>query len=241
MSEGGYAHRPVAQATPSSTSSRAPAPKPKPAPQPAADPQGFAKLAGKKLRKSEAPRVIQLPPPIAQGLQSSWNRSLNPTAVEQGGNVVRNQDKSYTWRQGKPGTKEAFAPDSEDVGKGQTLIGAGHTHPYDDGTTATFSGDDLSSLVTGVERLEVLQSGKHVFVVARTAEFDALVDAAYDHDPQSGEAELMKRIEAAYTKVYSKATKATQAQYAELATIQVCREFKLVYYRGQGSTLGRVE
>lgn len=239
MSEGGYAHRPVAQATPTSTSSRAPAPKPKPAPQPSADPKGFEKLAGKKLRKSEAPRVIQLPPPIAQGLQSSWNQSQQPIR-EQGGNIVHNKDNTYGWRQGKPGNEGGFAPDADDVGPGQRLVGAGHTHPYQDRKIASFSGPDLSSLVTGDERLEVMQSGKMLFVVARTAEFDSLVDAAYDNDPQHGEMDLMNRIEKAWDKAHD-AARGTFEQQAEAATVQVCREFKLVYYRGQGSTLGRVE
>lgn len=235
MSDGAYAHRPM-----TATKSVPPRVAEAPSNRPKADPHGFAKLTGKKLRKADAPRVIQLPPPIAQGLQSSWNRSQQ-SGKENGGNIVRTRDNSYGWRQGQEGTEGGFAADPDDVGKDQTLVGAGHTHPYTDRETMSFSADDLSSLVSGDERLEVMQSEKTVFIVARTAEFDALVDAAYDKDLEPGLTDLKARIEASYNVIYSQATKATMERFAELATVQVCKEFKLAYYRGAGSTLARVE
>lgn len=206
-----------------------------------ADPRGFAKLAGTGLKKSSAPRVIELPPPIAKGMQSSWDNSRpNGAPTEQGGNIVRNPNNSFAWRQGKPGNSTTFIPDEDDVGSDQQLVGAGHTHPTDSGATnVSFSGEDISSLVNGDERLEVLQSGKTVFIVARTAEFDGLIEAAKKH-PTDNEDKLMARIESSYRSVFDN-HKGTYEQRAEAATVHVCKEFKLVYYRGEGSTLSRVE
>jgi hypothetical protein len=208
-----------------------------------ADPKGFEKLAGKKMNKANAPRVIQLPPAVAQGAQSSWDRSFpDGKAKEQGGNIVRNADRSYGWRAGGRSKNDTFVSDPDDIGRGQRLVGAGHTHPYESGATdVSFSGEDISSLVTGDERLEVLQSGRTVFVVARTAEFDALVEAAFDEDPIHGEQKLQARIETSYDRVRKQTAKRSLQEQAELATTQVCREFKLVYYRGEGSKLARVE
>lgn len=206
-----------------------------------ADPKGFAKLTGTGVKKASAPRVIELPPPIAKGMQSSWDNSRpNGTPKEQGGNIVRNVNNSFSWRQGRPGNSTTFVPDEDDVGSDQRLVGAGHTHPTDSGATnISFSGEDISSLVNGDERLEVLQSGKTVFIVARTSEFDDLIKAAKKH-PTDNEDKLMARIESSYKSVFDN-HKGTYEQRAEAATVHVCKEFKLVYYRGEGSTLSRVE
>lgn len=203
-----------------------------------ANSSGFDRLARTKVKKADAPRVIRLPDPVTKGLQESWDRSHpKGSAQEQGGNIVRNKDGSYDWRQGKPGGEGVYLPDEDDVGKGQKLVGAGHTHPYANGTeNVSFSGEDISSLVNGDERLEVVQSGKMLFMVVRTAEFDAMVDATDD----DGARDLMERIEKCWNRVFE-STKGTMPERAQAATVRTCREFKLAYYRGTGATLDRVE
>jgi hypothetical protein len=201
----------------------------------------FEKLLGKNLKEGEAPADITLPDGLTKGMQSAWEQSLpGGKSQEQGGNLVRNKDGSYEFRAGKAGTSGSFTPDYGDVGKDQTLAGVGHTHPYDKDeggyTDVSFSGGDLSSIVYETQPLNIVQSGETLFVVARTTEFEALLKGL----DIEGKKKLVGEIEKTWNDVY-KTTKGTIPERAEAATQAACKKYHLVYYRGKGSHLSKVD
>src|SRR5882672_8241395 len=121
VASGGPAGRPTAKVTPGAVS-RAVIQRDK----------DFDKITGGHLAEGDAPDKIGLPKELTEGMQSAWDDSFpGGKSQEQGGNLVREKDGSYAWRKGKPGTSGMFTPDYGDVGKDQTLVGVGHTHPYD--------------------------------------------------------------------------------------------------------------
>jgi hypothetical protein len=135
-----------------------------------------------------------------------------------------------------------FMPNYGDVGKDQTLVGIGHTHPYDKSegghTDVSFSGGDISSIVyeKKIQPLNIVQSGEAVFVLARTAEFEELLKGL-DAD---GRRELAQKIEKTWSDVYT-STKGKIPARAEAATRATCKAFHLVYYRGKNGSLTKVD
>ncbi len=205
--------------------------------------KNFDKITSGHLNEADAPDAIALPKELSEGMQSAWDGSLpEGKSQEQGGNLVRNKDGSYGWRKGKAGKSGMFKPDYGDVGKDQTLVGVGHTHPYDKSegghTNVSFSGGDISSIVyeKQTQPLNIVQSGETVFVLARTEEFEKLLvglDAA-------GKRKLEQKIEKTWNDVYT-TFKGKIPERAEAATRATCKAFHLVYYRGKGGSLTKVD
>lgn len=202
---------------------------------------GFEQIIGQNLQEGKAPDQITLPKALTDGMQAGWDKSLPlGQAREQGGNLVRNKDGSFAYRHGKSVSGDFFSPDYSDVGKDQSLVGVGHTHPYsqDEGgfTDVSFSGGDLSSIVYETQPLNIVQSGETLFIVARTVEFEKLLEGKDREEKKK----LAAQIEAVWDKVYQ-GTKGKIPERAEAATRATCHAFHLVYYRGKGSTLARVD
>jgi hypothetical protein len=198
---------------------------------------GFEKVTQHGLHAADAPSTIALPQAAQQGLQGEWDASAaEHHKKEHGGNLVRNKDGSYAWRTTHgPANAGVFIPDEDDVGKGQKLVGFGHTHGYESGNEdVSFSDADISSIVDESQPINLLQSGKTQFLIARTAEFEAMIKDLDDDQL----ADLRAKIEKCWQNNYN--TKGTIQERAERATEVTCRAFKLAYYRGQGGTLKRV-
>lgn len=203
----------------------------------------FDKITAGHLAEADAPDKIGLPKELTEGMQSAWDDSFpGGKSQEQGGNLVREKDGSYGWRKGKPGTSGMFTPDYGDVGKDQTLVGVGHTHPYDKSegghTNVSFSGGDISSIVyeKQTQPLNIVQSGETQFVLSRTEEFEKLL-VGLDAD---GKKKLADKIEKTWNDVYTSAPGKIPAR-AEAATRATCKAFHLVYYRGKGGSLTKVD
>lgn len=81
------------------------------------------------------------------------------------------------WRAGKPVGEDMFVTDPDDHERDQRVIGTVHTHGYADGTeNVSFSGEDIAGLVDESHNLDLMQSGKTRYMVARTAEFEKHVN-----------------------------------------------------------------
>jgi hypothetical protein len=118
----------------------------------------FERVAHGDVKQADAPSRIALPRDAVDGLEQAWSDSSagTPDAREHGGNLVRDKYNRYSWRPTKPGKDDAFAADEDDVGKGQSLVGYGHSHPYQDGETdVSFSGDDITGLVSGTTSVDL--------------------------------------------------------------------------------------
>ena len=202
---------------------------------------GFAKLISPELPEKEAPRRIGLPLALTQGLQAAWQRSYpGGQPVEQGGNLVQNQDGSFAFRPGKAGTAGDYTPDILDVGKGQRLVGVGHTHGYEkehgSPTNVSLSGEDLAHLLFNGQPFVAVQSNESRFIVARTAELNKKLDSLNYEQVQ----ELSQRVQATWNSVFDLG-KGSVAERADAATQATCSAFHMVYYRGKGSILKRVD
>ena len=204
----------------------------------------FDRLADGNIKAGDAPSEIVLRMAAQKGLQHEWDASRGGTrgAQEHGGNRVREHDgkAGYAWRSGTPGNNSTYAPDYDDVGAGQKLVGVGHTHPYESGKeNVSFSGEDISSIVDESQPINLLQSGSTQFVIARTAEFEARLKGK--NDAQLGK--LKKSIESAWYAAFgSDGSQLADGKYqerVELAVRTTCAQFDLAYYRGHAGTLER--
>lgn len=204
----------------------------------------FDRIADGNIKAGDAPSEIVLPMAAQKGLQHEWDASKGGTqgAQEHGGNLVREHDgkAGYAWRSGKPGNNSTYAPDYDDVGTGQKLVGVGHTHPYENGKeNVSFSGEDISSIVDESQPINLLQSGSTQFVIARTAEFEARLKGK--NDEQLGK--LKKSIESAWYAAFgSDGSQLADGKYqerVEQAVRTTCAQFDLAYYRGHAGTLER--
>lgn len=203
-------------------------------------PSTFDQIVSDDLAMEEAPEQVELPPTLVEGMQEGWEGSLpNGQAQEQGGILVRNQDGSYEWKAGDPGNSGSFSINFDDVKEGEALVGTGHTHPYseDEGghTDVTFSGGDLANLVWQDVRMKIVQSGDAQFVVTKTTEWDARVEAL----DEAGREDLQDDIRELWNDTFSAAT-GTFQERCEAAVRAVCSTYDLVYYRGSGGTVDRV-
>lgn len=214
--------------------------RPAPAAKQAPDP-GFTKLITPGLHEKDAPRRIALPAALTRGLQAAWERSYPAgQPIEQGGNLVQNQDGSFAFRHGKPGTDENYNYDLNDIDDGQRLLGVGHTHPYkkelDGPTDLSFSGEDLAQVLFVASPLVIAQSNRSRFIVARSAELEEQIySVSYDQLQ-----ELARRIRSTWQSVFD-SSKGSVGERADAATQITCRAFHMIYYRGKGSTLKRVD
>lgn len=197
--------------------------------------------AGNDSVCSPADQLV-LPPVLVDGMQGAWDDSILPNgdAQEQGGLIVRNPDGSYEFKRGGAGNTGSFPPNYQDKDADETLVGIGHTHPYsqDEGgyTGVTFSGGDLGAFATDGDRLQVVQSGDVTMVVTVTQEFDAIL-AGLD---QAGKQALNTEINDFWDNEYQSAS-GNLKQRAEIATRKTCDKYHLLYYRGSGDTVNRVD
>jgi len=203
--------------------------------------EGFEKIIVEDVEITKAPGKIELPKELIKGMLQSWKKSLpKGKSLEQGGILVRKKDGLYEWKPGKPGTSGAFTPNYGDVEADEKLVAVGHTHPYSKSegghTGVSFSGGDLASIVYEKNPLNIVRSGKKVFVLARTAKFNKLVKGLGDR----GKKNLHDKIEALWDKVFSAHT-GNVKQAAHAATKAVCKKYHLVYYIGKGATLKKVD
>ncbi|MBL0219586.1 MAG: hypothetical protein IPQ07_37685 [Myxococcales bacterium] len=205
----------------------------------------FDRLAGGNVHFDKAPDEITLPQAAQKGLQQEWDASKQgtPGAQEHGGNLVRNHDgkSNYAWRSGKPGNDQMYSPDYDDVGKGQKLVGVGHTHPYKNGKeNVSFSGEDISSVVDESQPINLLQSGKTQYVIARTAEFEASLKKLDDDAKERLKHSIEGTWYAAFGPDGAALPDGAYQQRVERAVRVTCATFDLAYYSGQGGTLKHV-
>jgi len=204
---------------------------------------GWDQLATATPDERATPEHIRLPPNIVQALETAWQDSLKTKKeTEQGGNLVHRYRGGYEVRRKPNDNPGEFDQDDKDVGLGQTLVGQVHTHPYREERDkvpeqfASFSDGDFDSLMRSDAHLSLLRSGPYTFMVAKTKQFEAMVDRL-----DNQEAKLFE-LAHQMTTVYDKAVDATKSSFSEkieAGVMAVCEQFHLVYYEGQGGELSR--
>jgi len=210
-------------------------------------PRGMAaawdQLAVATADERSTPAYVRLPANIVNELDRAWQDSLaGKEEREQGGNLVRNMGGSYEIRRGANEDKHMFDQDDNDVGWTQKLVAQVHTHPYRDEKEqvpeqfATFSEGDFDSLMRSDAHMSVLRSGPYTFMLSKTKQFQAMVDAT--NNDENKLSALAQRMTDVYDKAFD-ATKGSFSEKTEAGVLAVCQRFHLVYYSGQGSDLSR--
>jgi WXG100 family type VII secretion target len=131
----------------------------------------------------DAPSSITMPDELNKGAKGAWKDSFpGGKEQEQGGILVRTKDGELKFIRGDPGTGGTWDVNYDDIGDGE-LVGTVHTHPYDSGhTDVPFSKGDIEFFFNSdlkaknMEEMMVVQSGDGQFMLARTAEFNKLVE-----------------------------------------------------------------
>ncbi len=201
--------------------------------------KAFASLVD--VKADEAPDRITLPDVLVDGMQDAWDDSLpGGRSQEQGGILVVDEKGHYVWKRGDVGESGSWSPNYEDVEDGETLVAVGHTHPYDASeggyTDVPFSGQDLARLLVVEENIAVVQSGDTVFVAAMTAEFQDRVEGMSDEERW----DLFYEMKDAYDEAYADA-RGSFPDRVSAAVDAVADKYGLVWYRGSGKTLTRVD
>lgn len=194
-----------------------------------------------------APSEIRLPASVVSAIERAWQDSLaqNPEH-EEGGNLVQTYGGDYKVRRAKGYKDDEFEPDPMDLGWSETMVGSVHTHPYRDEHAkdpkkmpteyGTVSAPDLDSIVNRDGPLFVVRSGPFTYVIAKSKQFNKLVE---QHDNAGTLSELVAEMEQLSNRIFE-ATKGNMSDRLEQAIIAVCQAYHLVYYEGKGSDLKRV-
>jgi len=201
---------------------------------------GFDQIAAGVGREQAAPSHVRLPKSLVAELDRLWHDTVRKDK-EHGGNVVRDGG-SYDFRQthDEDDNADTYHPDTDNL-DGDRHVAIVHTHPTDTRSPdyVGFSDVDLAALVDESQPLNILRSGTQTYMVARTKEFEALIDK--NNDP-----EQLSELRMAIHKTYNAAYQAAKAEdigepgRVEAGVIAVCRKFHLIYYWGQGQDLHRV-
>ena len=207
-------------------------------------PKTFDDLATGDVTAKNAPDKITLPKEMEEGMNKAWEGSMpGGKSQEQGGILVKDSDGNYKWKAGKSlpldkGGSGSFSVNRGDVGKGETLVGSGHTHPYDESegghTDVSFSGTDLANLIYNPENMKMVKSGEGEFVAAKTKEF---TDKVKDLD-EKGKKKMYSDMKSKYDETF-KNTKGTFEEKNAAAAKAVSDEYGLAYYEGSGGELSR--
>lgn len=227
----------------------------------------WSQMARGSFGEKYLPDEVQLPAAVAQGIDELYEASLKSGHYERGGNIVREYDGDYSVRPGgtnsddvekkqqaeakkkgkeKPITpdKNSWEPDRDDVGWTENFVGHVHTHAYPEpGVTGTFSGPDISGLVTSDEKVSMLKTGADTEMLTSSKEFEARLEALESDDfDEQHEATMALQLEMnqCWERVF-KATKGTHRERTEMATKALAKKYQLGYYSGQGRNLHRVK
>ncbi len=187
---------------------------------------------------------VRIPPELKKGLDSAWKDSFpGGKSQEQAGVLVKKADGSLEWKRVVHGTSGSltggtFTIDySKLVGSGETLVAAAHTHPYDASEggheNVSFSGADFARLTVVPDPQHYVKAGDSVFMIQRTAAFDAQV-------AKDGAGKVAGDINSLWNSTFS-GTSGTIQEKAEKATRAVAQKFGFDYYAGKGDTLNKVD
>jgi hypothetical protein len=192
--------------------------------------------------KKDAPSSITISDDLNDGAKGAWKDSFpGGHEQEQGGILIRTKDGEYKFIRGDPGTGGTWDVNYDDIGDNE-LVGTVHTHPYDSGDTdVPFSKGDISFFfdsdlkAKNMEEMMMVQSGDGQFMLARTAEFNKLVEG-------KSAAEISKlntEMESTYDKAAA-AGKRKGLSFAarhDAAVKAVADKYNLLYYKGRDGNL----
>ncbi len=187
---------------------------------------------------------VVLPPEIVKSLDHAA-RATNINGKEHGGNIVREGgDYSAIDTTDETSNDSVFWPDRSKT-DGKDFVGGYHTHVVDKKTTenTTFSEADMTQLLEDGHNIEVMRAGNSTKMLARTKEFEAIMNKAENLD------DLGHEMEDAYNAAYAAALDGDLQRAAkdpkeheratEAAVIATATKYKLMYFAGDRNVMRR--
>jgi len=116
-----------------------------------------------------------------------------------------------------------------DITEDEEFVGTFHTHPYEEGTTAAFSDQDITSALETEEEISLVRSGDETYALTRTDLTPETVDP--DEVREAFDQEILKHMD-------DPSISFSDAVY--IANIEMCRRYGLAFYRGKGGSLREV-
>jgi len=169
---------------------------------------------------------------VAREMERLWRKSVegvNRGVVrEYAATLVEEQDGKLRLVNPVAGSSGGVTPNLE-IPETARFVGTFHTHPYEDGTTAPFSGHDIAASLECRERISLVRSGDEVFALELTDKTAEGVDTG--KVKREFDEEVLKHVD-------SPNISFSEAVY--LANIALCRRYGLVFYRGRGGELEEV-
>lgn len=187
---------------------------------------------------------IVLPPEVVKSLDQA-SKASQVNGKEHGGNIVHDGgDYSTVDTTDETANDSTFWPDRNQT-NGNDFVGGYHTHVTDAKTTenTTFSESDMTQLLGEGHNIEVMRAGNSTKMLARTKEFEEIMDKAENLD------DLGHEMEDAYNQAYAAALGGDIQRAAkdpkeheratEAAVIATATKYKLMYFAGDRNVLKR--
>ncbi len=218
-------------------------PTPPPPPAPPA-PTSITELSKSTPKLDKLPDKIAIPKEVCKKMQEQWDKSLSDKNIskEHGGTLALDKDGDMDLINTDEGKSASFQPNTK-VPKDNTYVGTFHTHPYGkndgawNGANTTFSGGDLGTLDDFKEKISIVQSGKHKYVMVKT---DKSTDPIDDAKVEKSYKTVFDKEYAAQLKAGKKAPQAAEIA-SDKAAAAVAKELNYGYYSGDDcSSLSRI-
>ncbi|MFQ5854437.1 MAG: hypothetical protein ACE5LU_02170 [Anaerolineae bacterium] len=175
---------------------------------------------------------MELGEQVIREMERLWRKSIEDmhkgVVREYAATLVEEQDGKLKLVNPVEGTSRGVAPNLE-IPEGVRFVGTFHTHPYEDGTTAAFSGQDIAASLAHRERISLVRSGDDVFALVRTDKTLEKVNTS--------------RVNREFGEEVRKHLDKTGVSFSEavyLANIELCSKHGLAFYRGRGGKLKEV-
>jgi len=132
------------------------------------------------MKKSGSQR-IELGEQVAQEMERLWQNSVRDVdrgvVREYAATLVEGHEGELKLVNVVEGSSRQVTPNLA-VAEDERLVGTFHTHPYENGTQAAFSGQDIAAALESQERISLVRSGDEVFALVRTNKTPQEMEAA---------------------------------------------------------------
>ncbi len=181
---------------------------------------------------AEVPEQLELGEEVAQEMDTLWQKSVQDidkgVVKEHAATLVKGQEGELKLVNPVEGTSNSVTPDL-DIAEDEEFVGTFHTHPYKEGTTTAFSGQDIASALETQEEISLVRSGDETYALARTDLTPEVLDA--DEVREAFDQEMLRHMDDPNVSF-------SEAVY--LANIETCRRYGLAFYKGKGGRLTEV-
>jgi hypothetical protein len=168
-------------------------------------------MAGAAAGAAAAAAADPVPATVRKAIDQAWKDSFlkDDKVTEQGASIIKTKDGKIEIRKAKPGNSGSLPQANfPKPGKGETLVGTFHTHPYSKAEGGhkgvSFSAADITNFLDGSQgTVKYVGAGTHIFILtlddaakAKKAK-PADVKKAWDDAFKNAKGTFQQKVEAA--------------------------------------------